>query len=59
MTGMTPPHVDLPPILLIKENHDGKSEKYFVKLKLRRYTTSPTLDLYGFKISLFDNGEPD
>ena len=39
--------------------HDGKSDKYFVKLKLRIYPTSPTSDLYEFKISLFDNGKPE
>ena len=43
---------------VIKENHNGKSDKYFVKLKLHRDTTSSTSDLYEFKISLFDNGEP-
>ena len=57
MTGTTQPHVDPPPITLIKENHDGKSEKYFVKLKLRRDPTSPTSDIYEFKMSLFDNGD--
>ena len=56
---MTPPHVDPSLIPLIKENHNGKSEKYFVKLKLRRDPTSSTSNLYEFKMSLFDNGEPD
>ena len=59
MTGMTHPHVDPSEIPLIKENHDGKSDKYFLKLKLRRYPKSSTSDLYEFKISLFDNGEPE
>ena len=58
MTGMTQPHVDPPSIPLMKENHDGKSDKYFVKLKMRRDTTLPTLELYEFKMSLFDNGKP-
>ena len=57
MTGMTQPHVEPPPIPLSKENHDGKSEKYFVKLKLRRDPTSPTSDIYEFKMYLFDNGD--
>ena len=35
MTDMNQPHVEPPPIPLIKENHDGKSDKDFVKLKLR------------------------
>ena len=52
---MTQPHLDPPLIPLIKEKHDGKSDKYFVKLKLRRDPTSPTSDLCEFKMSLFDN----
>ena len=59
MTGMTQPHVDPPQIPLIKEKYDGKSDRYFVKLKLRRDPTLPTSDLYELKISLFDNGEPE
>ena len=31
--------------------HDDKSEKYFVKLKLRRDPTLSTLDIYEFNIS--------
>ena len=69
---MTHPHVDPQTIPLTKENHDGKSEKDFVKLKLCREPTSttspmsptpptpptsPTSDLYELKISLFDNGK--
>ena len=57
--GMTQPHVDPPPIPLIKESHDGKSDNGFVKLKLLRYPTFPMSDLYEFKISFFDNGEPE
>ena len=56
---MTQPHVDPPPIPLVKENHNGNSDKYFVKLKMRRDSTLPTSDLYEFKISLLDNGEPE
>ena len=56
---MTQPHVDPPPINLIKEKHYGKSDKDFVKLKLRRDPTLTMLDLYEFKMSLFDNGEPE
>ena len=54
--GMTHPHVEPLLIPLIKENHYGKSDKGSVKLKLLRYPTSPTSDLYEFKISLFGNG---
>ena len=46
-------------IPLIKETCNGKSEEDFVKLKLRRYPTSSTSDLYAFKMSLLDHGEPE
>ena len=59
MTGIIQAHVEPPPIPLLKELHDGKSDKYFVKLKLRRYPTLSTSDLYEFKMSLFDNGRPE
>ena len=54
---MTQPHVEPQPIPLIKENHDGKSDKYFVKLNLHIYPTLPTLDPYEFNIC-FENGKP-
>ena len=59
MTGMTQPHVEPLPIPLIKENHDGKPDNFFVKLKLHRYPASSMSDLYEFKMSLFGNGEPE
>ena len=55
--GMTQPHAEPPPTPLIEEKHDGKSEKYFLKLKLRGDPTLPTSDLYEFKMYLFDNNE--
>ena len=57
--GMTRPHVDPTPILLIKETHNSKPDKYFVKLKLRRDPTLSTSDHYEIKMSLFDNGETE
>ena len=57
MTGMTHPYVDPPPIPLIQETHNGKSDKKSVKLKLHIYPTLSTSDLYEFKMYLFDNGE--
>ena len=48
-----------PPIPLIKENNNGNSDKYFVKIKLRREPMSTTSDRYEFKMSLFDNGNPE
>ena len=58
MSGTTQPHIKPLTIPLIKENHDGKSDKDFVKLKLCKDPTSSTLDLYEFKMSLFYNVEP-
>ena len=48
-----------PKITLIKVMYDGKSEKYSVKLKSHRDPTSSTSYLYEFRISLFDNGDPE
>ena len=56
---MTQVHVEPPLTPLIKGKYDGTSDKYFVKLKLRRDPTSSTLDLYEFKMFLFENGEPE
>ena len=50
-------HMEPPPITPIKGTYDGKSDKYFVKLKLRRYPTSSTLEFYEFRIYFFDNGD--
>ena len=44
-------------IPLIKVKYYGKSDTYFVNLKLRRDPMSSKSDLYEFKMSLFDNGE--
>ena len=56
---MTHPHVEPSKIPLTQETHDGKSDKYFLKLKLRSDPTSSTSDLYEFKMSLFDNRNPE
>ena len=58
-SGITQAHVEPPLITLTKVKYDGKSDKYFEKLKLRRVTTSSTSDLYNFILSLFKNGVPD
>ena len=39
-----------------KNNNDDKLDKYFVKIKLCRDTTSENLDLNELKMALFDNG---
>ena len=56
---MTHQHVE--PMLspLIKENQDGKSEKYSIKFKPHRHPTLSTSALYEFKMPLFDNGETE
>ena len=56
---MTQVHVGLPLIPLVKGKYDGKPEKYFIKLKLRRYPTSIMSNLNKFMMSLFDNGETE
>ena len=52
-------HVEPPTILLVKETSTGKSDGEYVKLKLRRYPMSSTLNLYDFRMSLFDHGEQE
>ena len=54
--GLLQLHVYPPPITRVKGKHDDKSEKDFVKMKLRRDPTSENSDLYEFKMSLFYNG---
>ena len=39
--------------------YNGKLDKDFVNLKLHRDPTSSTLDLYEFRMSLFENGDPE
>ena len=52
-------HVYPPLIPLIKSKNGEKSDKDCVKIKLRRYPSSQKLDLYEFKMSLFDNRDPE
>ena len=56
-TGTLQVHVEPPVIPLINSKNDDKSYKDFVKIKLRRDPTSEKLDLYEFKMALFDKGE--
>ena len=56
MTGVTLPDVYPPLIPLIQETYNGKSERYFVKIKLRRDPMLYMSDLYELKKYLFDNG---
>ena len=52
-------HVEPPPTPLIKSKHDDNLDKDLGKLKLRRDLTSENLDLYKFKMALFDNSETE
>ena len=54
-----PYYVEPPPIPSIKETSTGKSDEYYVKLKLCIDPTSSTSDIYEFRMSLFDHGEPE
>ena len=55
--GVTQVHMETLMIPLIKSKHKDKSDKDFVKLKVRRYTTSERSDLYEVNMPLFENGE--
>ena len=57
--GAVKMYIPPPQILLIKSMNDTKSDKYFVKIKLSRDTTSEKSDLYDLKTALFDNGDPE
>ena len=52
-------HVDPPPIILIKRKLDLKMERDYMKIKLCRNTVSEKLDMYAFKMALFDNVDPE
>ena len=52
-----PAHVEPSFIPLVKETSTGKLDGYYVKLKLCRYPTSSTSDLYEFRMYLFDHGK--
>ena len=54
-----PVHVEPPSIPLVKSTSTSKSDGNHVKLNLRRDTTFSTSDLYEFRMSLFDHGEPE
>ena len=56
-TGTVQVQVEPSPIPLIKSKNDEKSDKISVKIKLPRDLRSQNLDLYEFKMDLFDNGE--
>ena len=51
-------HMEPHPIPQINETYNGKSDKYFVELKLRWYPTPSTSELYELK-KLFDHGKPE
>ena len=48
-----------PSIPLIKETYNGKSDKYFVKLKFCRDPTSSKSEIYDFETSLFGHSDPE
>ena len=54
--GLLQLHVYPPHTPLTTSKHNDKSEKDFVKMKLRRDPTSENLDLYEFKMALLYNG---
>ena len=58
-TDTNPYHVDPPLIPLIKKTPSVKSNVDYVKLKLPIDPTSSTSDLYEFRFSLFNHGDPE
>ena len=58
-SGTNPSHVEPLLIPLIMETYIGKSEEYFIKLKLRTGPTSSTSDLLKFKIYFFNHGDTE
>ena len=52
-------HSEPPSIMVVKETSTCKSDGSYVKLKLRRYPTSSTSDLYEFRIYLFNHAESE
>ena len=57
--GVVQLHAEPPPTPVIKSKHDDMSDQDFVKIKFCRDPTSENLDLYEFKMALFDNIEPE
>ena len=57
--GTVQVYLESPPIPLIKNNNDDKSDKYFDKIKFCRDTTPEKLGLFGLKMVFFDNDEPE
>ena len=53
--GTVQVHMDPLLIPLIKSKNNKKPETYFVKIKLCRDPTSEKLDIYEFKMDLFEN----
>ena len=52
-------NVNPPPIYLIIWYIERKTEKYFIKIKLHRNYTSVMSDVYEYKMTLFENWEPE
>lgn len=52
-------HLYPPRVPVIKINLDMKSNKYYVKIKFYRNTTSGKSDMYDFIMSLIGDGDPE
>ena len=57
--GIVQLHVKPLPNPLIKIKHNDNLDKDLINIKLRRDPGSQKLDLYEFKMSLFNNGNPE
>ena len=52
-------HLELPLITLIKSNNDKKLDKGYVEIKFHGDPASAKPDIYEFKTTLLDNGDPE
>ena len=57
-TGTVQIHMEPLTITLIKGKNYSKTGKYFVQIKFRIFPMLENLDIYEFKMSLFDIGDP-
>ena len=57
--GAVQVHMEPPLTPMIKSNNNEILDKDFVNIKLRMDPMSEKLDLYEFKLALFDNVDPE
>ena len=58
-SDMTQPHVETLTITITKNKQKDTSDKYFIKLDIRRDSISSSLVFYEFKMALFSYGKTE